>query len=50
MKIDYFTTDGLHLLPCIIYYNDMSWTGFKSIDLCFLKWGVSFIIKEHKWD
>ncbi len=50
MKTEKYTMDHWYLWPTIAYYNDLSWNGYRSIDLCFLKWGISFIIQEKKWD
>lgn len=50
MKIENYTMDRWYLWPTIVYYDSLDWDGFRSIDLCFLKWGVSLIIQEKKWD
>ena len=50
MKVETYRLDRYYILPAIAYYHDINWTGFNSIDITFLKWGVSFIIKERKWD
>lgn len=50
MKIERYTLDRYYIIPSIAYYNDINWSGYRSIDFAFLKWGVSFIIQEQKWD
>ncbi len=45
MKIELHNLDCFYLLPSISYCNDISWSGYRSISLCFLKWDISFIIK-----
>ena len=51
MKIERYRLDRWYLLPTLALYQDTEWyKGYLSLDLCFLKWGVSLIIREDKWD
>jgi hypothetical protein len=50
MKTERYSLDRFYILPTIVYYHDIDWNGYNSIDICFLKWGISFIIREKKWD
>ncbi len=45
MKTELYSMDRWHIIPGIVYYNDIDWHGDRSIDFVWLKWGISIIWK-----
>jgi hypothetical protein len=43
MKVEIYSMDRWYITPALVHYNDADWHGYNSIDIVWLKWGISFI-------
>ena len=50
MKFKHCILDHWHLLPTVVYYNDLDWYGNRGFDFRFLKFCFTVVLKKGKWD